>query len=399
MTEARPSTNGEHPRPVWLFLLPWDLREPGGVNQVVRNLALRMQAAGMFEPVVIVSDWNAVRPVWDTVDGVATLRMRLRLPPRRWHQALRYAVWEARCRARFRALFRGRRIAAINPHFVGPLAMTLARIVASDNSLVPSILSFHGSDLAMLRDEGPDAVARWRRFVRDADAVVACSDYLARELAAAFGGVPVTVVHNGVDAAALVASAADARPRAGRVVVSVAKFEHKKGQDVLIEAFSLLAAERPDVSLVLAGAAADALPRIAALCKRPGLASRVELLVDAPHDAVARLLATATAFALPSRQEPFGIVLLEAGAFGLPVVATRVGGIPEIVTDGVSGRLVPPDDPAALAAALRDVLDDHASSRAMGAKLREAASDVFTWQAAYVAYARLVATTGYGRSR
>ncbi len=74
---------------------------------------------------------------------------------------------------------------------------------------------------------------------------------------------------------------------------------------------------------------------------------------------------------LPSHQEPFGTVLSEAMAVGTPVVATRVGGLPEVVDDGVTGRLVEPGDPAAIAAGVLDVLEHRDE---MGARARSAAA-------------------------
>jgi glycosyltransferase involved in cell wall biosynthesis len=89
------------------------------------------------------------------------------------------------------------------------------------------------------------------------------------------------------------------------------------------------------------------------------------------------------------REEPFGIVLLEAGAFRCPVVATSDGGVPEIVTDSVSARLVPPDDPAALATQLRALLCDPEECARLSAALFEHVRTRFTWQRAYRSYAAL----------
>src|SRR5262249_1147568 len=108
------------------------------------------------------------------------------------------------------------------------------------------------------------------------------------------------------------------------------------------------------------------------------------------HAQVARFFDRATAFCLPSRAEPFGIVLLEAGAFRLPVVATRVGGIPEIVEDRVTGLLVPPDDAGSLADALVRVLTDSDFAASAGRGLHDRVRAVFSWRRAYDAYRALL---------
>jgi glycosyltransferase involved in cell wall biosynthesis len=86
---------------------------------------------------------------------------------------------------------------------------------------------------------------------------------------------------------------------------------------------------------------------------------------------VPALLARASLFVLPSRSEGISLTLLEAMASGLPVVTTHVGGNPEVVKDGVTGLLVPPDDPAALARALLDITSDSARGRRFGRAGRE----------------------------
>ena len=134
----------------------------------------------------------------------------------------------------------------------------------------------------------------------------------------------------------------------------------QKGLPVLLEAAPLL---RPEAQLVLLAGAADT----------PELGAEVDALIDGlrqqrsgvivvdemlPRPSVAQVLSHARAFVCPSVYEPLGIVNLEAMACETPVVASAVGGIPEVVDDGRTGLLVPPSDPAALAAALNRLLDD-----------------------------------------
>ncbi len=96
---------------------------------------------------------------------------------------------------------------------------------------------------------------------------------------------------------------------------------------------------------------------------------------------VIQLLTHAAVFVVPSVYEPMGIVNLEAMACETPVVASRVGGIPEVVEDGVTGLLVPPADPPALAAAVNELLRDPERGREMGKAGRRRVLEHFTWRA------------------
>jgi starch synthase len=98
-----------------------------------------------------------------------------------------------------------------------------------------------------------------------------------------------------------------------------------------------------------------------------------------PVDEVVQLYSHAAVFVCPSIYEPFGLINLEAMACSTPVVASRVGGIPEVVVDGETGLLVEPGDPAALAAALRRVLDDPARAARMGEAGRRRVEAHFSW--------------------
>jgi glycosyltransferase involved in cell wall biosynthesis len=103
-----------------------------------------------------------------------------------------------------------------------------------------------------------------------------------------------------------------------------------------------------------------------------GLGETVNLLGDVSRDRLAEEYVSADIFCLPSVQESFGIVFLEAMAAGLPVVACRAAAIPEVVEDGVTGLLVPPRDPAGLARALEAMAVDPERARAMGEAGRRA---------------------------
>ena len=386
----------ESARRTYLFVVPWSLKHVGGVNQVVINLASEMQKSGVFEPVVLITDWNATVPVWEEMYGLKTVRWRIRP----YHQSMNvkekiaYWVWERSFRPTFLQFCLEYRVAAINQHYINSSIMTLDRIIRVMTKPVPLILSFHGSDINSYFGASAEEIAAWQRLLQRADGIVVCSNDLGSRVRNVFGDDLITkVVHNGLDVDGFVAKAHNKISSDRRVILSVGKFEINKGQDVLIKAFAKIAGDYPDVDLVLVGATDSALPLLKDLCVYDGVVERVRFCMDIPHDQVASFFKQATIFALPSRQEAFGIVVLEAGAFALPVVASRVGGIPEIMTDGHTGRLVSPDDPVELAECLRSLLDNPSESEAMAARLHNRVRSDFTWTAACGKYMSMIASS------
>jgi len=118
-----------------------------------------------------------------------------------------------------------------------------------------------------------------------------------------------------------------------------------------------------------------------------------------PKPEIIQLLTHAGVFACPSLYEPLGIVNLEAMACETAVVASRVGGIPEVVADGVTGLLVPPDDPASLADALNALVRDPGRAAAMGQAGRERALNEFSWDAVAAQTAALYAELAQSQKR
>ncbi len=186
------------------------------------------------------------------------------------------------------------------------------------------------------------------------------------------------VIPSGVDLETIRARAPareEARRRLGvaddsLLVVGVGRLVPIKGFDVLVRALPAIARAAPAARLTLVGDGPDRAALVTE-ARALGVANRLELA--GAHTEVAPFLAAADLLVAPSRNEGQGKSLVEAMALGLPVVAARVGGIPAVVEDGETGRLVPPDDPPALAGAVTQLLADPELRRRMGAAGRRRA--------------------------
>jgi starch synthase len=241
---------------------------------------------------------------------------------------------------------------------------------------------------------GGYALSSWceRTAVEAAAAVVAVSDGMRADVLAAYPAVPperVRVIRNGIDSREYAPDpGTDVLAKYGvdpgrPYVVFVGRVTRQKGLTVLLRAAGGL---DPDAQLVLCAGQADT-PELAAevdalagqlTATRSGVRMISGMLAKRE---VIQLLSHARVFACPSVYEPLGIVNLEAMACGASVVASRVGGIPEVVADGETGLLVPPDDPGALAGALNALLRDPGRAAAMGTMGRARAAAEFDWAA------------------
>lgn len=164
-------------------------------------------------------------------------------------------------------------------------------------------------------------------------------------------------------------------PRAP-VAVCVSNFFEYKGHEDLVKAAARVAGELPELTYALIGRDAGSLEATRALARGLGVLPRFRF-IGARFD-VPDFLRAADLFVHPSHQEGFSNAILEAMAAGLPVVACDVGGNPEAVVDGVTGRLVPPRDPTALATAMEEILADPAKRRSMGEAGRRRATEQFS---------------------
>lgn len=249
------------------------------------------------------------------------------------------------------------------------------------------------SEIAFRWLKAPLQVALGRLTARLARVVLAPSAATAAEVERDYlagGVVGVAVVPNvtgGLPVA--VEGGEEGEPEAPGYLLFVGRLRIRKGVEVLLEAMASLAESHPEARLLIAGdgehrAALEA--RVAAL----GLGGTVRFLGRASAGRVRALLGGARALVVPSIYEGMPLVVLEAMAAGVPVVASRVSGIPEVVSDPETGWLVPPEDPSSLARALAEALAGEAAARRRGEAGRRRVSETFTPAAAAAAWEEAV---------
>lgn len=264
-------------------------------------------------------------------------------------------------------------------HVHWPLPLALLGWAAQRARHAPLVSTFYGVELRWVK--GSLRALKWlvRWAARRSDRVVAISSYTAAELRELID-VPIEVIPytTSLPCPAPPASAlVDGPPE----VLFVGRLVERKGVVHLIEALRLVPGR-----LVVVGDGPER-PRLEELARRLGMADRVDFRGKVSASELQAAYARARAFVLPAvldargDTEGLGVVLLEAMNHATPVVASRVGGIPDIVEDGVSGLLVPPGDAAALAAALQRVLESPDLARRLGEAGRRRLHERFSWEA------------------
>lgn len=276
----------------------------------------------------------------------------------------------------YRRLLARRRPCLIHAHFGvnGVYALPLARRLG-----IPLVTTFHGFD-ATLTTPALLSSPEWAHYrirrstLARQGALHLCASAFIRDrlLAQGFPAARTRVHYIGVDCEAI-------RPRQigeeTPTILHVARLVEVKGTQYLIRAFAALAASRAQAQLVIIGDG-PLKHRLRALARSLGLAERVRFLGARPHADVLAWIRKAAMLVLPSvrtrtgRVEGLGMVLLEAAASAVPVIASRQGGIPESVIDGRTGVLVPERDAQALARAMIELFDHPGTRLSLGAQAR-----------------------------
>jgi L-malate glycosyltransferase len=271
------------------------------------------------------------------------------------------------------------RLDVLHVHYAVPhaTAAILARSMLSPRARVKVVTTLHGTDTTLLgRDPGYGPAIRYA--LARSDAVTVVSEFLHAETQRVFGvDRPVEVVHNYFEPRPPQRAREAVRHELGVtdqvVILHSSNLRPVKRIDLLLEAAARV---RPQGSFRLVILAGDDFTPFAGQIRRLGLEGRVVVLERVLE--IEEYLQAADLGLFSSDSESFCLSILEAMCFGCPSVATRVGGIPEVVEDGISGILVAPGDADGLARAVEALIADPARRAAMGAAARRRAKERFS---------------------
>jgi glycosyltransferase involved in cell wall biosynthesis len=370
-------------------------REPPFVFELSRRLV------GQFEVHVLAPHAPGARRQ-ETLGGVQVHRFRYapqrlqqlayeggilaRLRERRWRVLLVPCLLMAQAWALRRLLAR-QRFDVIHAHWIIPQGLTA--VLAGAPPRVPMLCTSHGGDLFGLR--GPLARRLKRLVLARSAAVTVVSQAMREAVLALRPGQVVEVVPMGTDLTGCF-TLPERPERVPGTLLFAGRLVEKKGVRYLLDAVARLRAQGSAVTLTIAGDG----PQRAALqaqVRHLGLGGAVEFLGAVDHARLASLFQRAAVAVVPSvvapggDQEGFGLVIVEAMGCGCPVIASRLPAINDIAVDGETALLVPPADPAALASAIAQMLDDStgAARRAVAARVR--VLERFDWESVSRRYA------------
>lgn len=275
-----------------------------------------------------------------------------------------------------------RHVRRLQPDAIMAHYTTTNGVVARITRVRPLLMVPWGTDIR------PES-GRWTRIVRDrvnrwvlrrVDRIAVSSHYLAERVRAVASPLEthVSVVPFGVDTTHF-APRTD-RPGDGPLTIGFVKhFRPRYGTGVLLEAMPHVLEHVPSATLTLAGSG-PLEAELRELAASLGITDVVRFVGRVAHDEVPDLMASFDVLVNPSLEESFGVVLLEGSAMGLPVVSSDVGGVREVVDEGVTGELVPPGDSEALGRAIVRLGTDESLRRRMGAAGRARVLAEFAWE-------------------
>ena len=281
---------------------------------------------------------------------------------------------------------------------------TLVGVALKRATGTPLVVTFHAlGRVRLLHQAGADAFPPERlaiedRAVADADRIIAECPQDVADLVAHYDADPARLAtipcgYDPAEFAPLPRAAARARlglPTDGPVLLQLGRMVPRKGVDNVIQALARLRRDHGVAArlLVVGGdsptpdpALTPEIGRLQALAHAEGVADQVDFIGARGRDALRPYYAAADVFVTTPWYEPFGITPVEAMACGTPVVGSAVGGIKDTVVDGVTGHLVPPRDPIALADRLAAMLADPGRLRELGRQARRRARERYTWAA------------------
>jgi L-malate glycosyltransferase len=375
-----------------LLVAPEDERV-GGVPHVIGNLALHLRRQG-HEVIFLYSGTGFLRKTKINKWGFTGFEIRLQMPLGERHPVVSILAFLALFPIglyQLIRLIRRYKIQVVNIHYPDDCFCYFALC----RRMLPLkvVVSVHGTDF--FPDGRPrSAYTRASKFLLSAaDRVVAPSRAYLQDFRQVFPQLKqkMTFIYNGVDLEELRQPEEDKISCSGMpYMLCIAQHVQKKGLDVLLYAFRRLHDQGLPHKMIFVGDG-PLRRQLEELARSLGISAKVEFLGGKGRTEVMTLLYGCELLVLPSRSEPFGIALIEAMACKKPVVATKIGGIPEIVDNGGNGILVEPDDPTALADALLTILTDATLAMTIANRGHAMVRERFTVEHTGAAYEKLFA--------
>jgi teichuronic acid biosynthesis glycosyltransferase TuaC len=286
------------------------------------------------------------------------------------------------CRHVVRKHVREGRIDLIHAHTIMPDGF--AALLLGDEFNIPVVCTVHGSDISIYPHESRAMLLVTKWALRRINHLIAVSEDLGKKVNVLIGSREVRVIRNGADEELFRANAKWAArtllnlPAKAKIVLFIGNLLRVKGPEYLLQAVSHLGSSNFLLYIVGDGMLRD---NLRAQAEQLGISARCVFVGTRPHEEIASWLSAADCLVLSSISEGFPTIIAEAMMCGVPVVATAVGGIPEVVKHGSTGLLVQPRDPLSLGEAIRSALQNDTNIQIMVNRAEKAARAELTWEA------------------
>ena len=324
--------------------------------------------------------WNT--PFHETIAGVEVYRPRVFCLPKNASLLIDGFSYRAGIRRTVRQVYERFRFDILHVHSAVPDGHGV--LLLNHDYDLPVVLSIHGRDIYSTAPKSPLHHRLVGTVLARAERVVVASDKVKKLILDRFPRVrePIIIPY-GIDTALFASSAAArtdaASPCSGPLLLIVGYLIGRKNHKAVISAVSRLRETYPHIRLRIAGFGPEE-AALRSLCRQLGVSENVEFLGLCSRERVRHLMSECDVFVMPSWDEAFGIVYIEAMSQGKPVIGSRGEGIADTISDGETGFLVDPDDVDELTAKIRLVIENKDLAQRVGKAGRELVLREFTWQ-------------------
>jgi glycosyltransferase involved in cell wall biosynthesis len=332
-------------KPSVVLSIPWELYKKGGVNTVVKDLISQFVLPDSpYNVILHINNWQK-----KTNDDNKEYEV-IRIPTtdisccNTYAKKIKYLfIQKPKMYFQWYRVIKKHNVQVINVHF--PTANVLSLLNICKLFKIRLVFSFHGADIDQLHITTTEKALKY--FSRLVYRIVVCSLSMKERLIkkSSLYSEKIVVIPNGIDSEKIKNYSFPINENKSLInpyFVNIGTFEPKKGQDILIHAFQLLNENYPvhNHQLVFIGRQTEYLMELKNLVNQLGLSDRIVFYTDLSHKHVMQILSKAELFLLPSRDEPFGLALLEAGLLNIPIMAHAVGGVKEIISPDYDGILI-----------------------------------------------------------